>query len=717
MSTRRSRSEIKQIAIALAPHQATQTHTVPKFVVVGRNHYPSSRDVIVSACTVRSGIEVPRRAQFSPHSEHLKHLRDNPLHCQVAAPWNDRMWISSPNSSHIPLPPPTHGQLHISTDGGFGRSDFAHHPQLYDRQLPHLPFIPTSLASFPDFQEPLAMFEPLPEHQFQPSDSSTDAHRTGKPEPEFTELLARNVELMAHTMEDQIQAWRSNPQLTTVAIHARKLTALMKHCLHRLQTLYMSLLDARSTLRNCQRCWLELYALRLYMDSLATESTFGTRPGRLGEIGLPASTLGAFVDNEYDLHTLHRLGCPVWFIRPLADLADPPTIYASCITSIDAEPDIPTHVAHPSTQLPAEQRGAFILSGSLAVRAVRDAIHANAWEGGSLWDNPGSGANLDRLNGGNSSEATFISSPPVSLLPSPLPPWNQALVQLAHRMTLDDTDPKATYSVPHPSWFTAVNGDKQRRYFINWLTVRRAWLYRISTARARCLTPRMWKDFLSHGPERGPLDPAQNDLPKSIHRKPSRRAHVIRAGVRLSARQNTQKYFLQMIPNVLSIRESTSLRWFDAPLFSSDPAHDCLVRQQILAEICDIGFHLELETLDRTVAPDVPATQRQQRFSQLWESMGRDPRRGYHSPSTPALPSLGNPVWNLKVPVLEAVRQILSRWPNAPDILLRSVAEVGHQDADVKHVNQLHGELATFYVDTFTRNFRREPFIPIALSM
>ncbi|KZT39794.1 hypothetical protein SISSUDRAFT_1045113 [Sistotremastrum suecicum HHB10207 ss-3] len=553
------------------------------------------------------------------------------------------------------------------------------------------------------------MFDPLPDASFRSVESGTQGLCTGKLTPEFVDIIAQDVETMAYHVEKEIQTWRTDTHLTTVANHARKLSALMNHCLHRLQALYMSVLDARSTLGDCQRCWLELYALRLYMHLFGTDSPRNTQSPKHT---LAVSTLGAFVENERDLHTLYDLGCPVWFIRPLSDLFYPSSIYTAIITTIDLEPDTSSQVDRQSNHIRGGNRHSYILSGHLAPRDVRDAIHTNAWNRGSSSHTPASAPKVAPTRRGGS-DAKYSPSPQPSFLPTPLPLWNDALTRPAVKFTGDSSDPKATYSVPHPSWFTILNEDKQRRYFVNWLTVRKAWLHRMSTPRAKPLTPRMWKDFLSHGTERGPLDPAQNRLPKSLDKlKAVRNAKEIRSAGRLSARQQSQKYFLEMIPNVLSFQESTSLRWLGAPLFSSDPTHDCFVRRQILAEIIDIGFHSDLLHLDKILLPSLPETQRQQRFSELWQSMGRDPRRGYQSPPTSAMPSLGNPIWHLKVPVLEALRQIMCEWPNPPALLLRSISAVSESDADIKHVNQLHAEIATFYISTFTRQLRREPFIP-----
>ncbi|KZS96721.1 hypothetical protein SISNIDRAFT_482514 [Sistotremastrum niveocremeum HHB9708] len=653
--------------------------------------------------------QLPSRTEFTKlvrQSSLPRPRHSNPQYSEVAAPWTHDLWISSPNTCYIPEPPPTTGPLVIRADGRYATSDFAHYPQLYDRHLPHLPMIPTQRWHFHDFLNAKIMFDPFPIHHFSLTHTLlSHLEPTGKLESEFTSALAQNVESLADIIERENQSWRSTATLASVATHARKLTSLMLHALQRLQAVFMTTCEARRSLADCQRCWLELYALRLYMDQNAVGLN---DPSLLNRRQRNVDLLGAFVDNERDLARLYEDEVPVWYIRRMAELVKPGSVITAHVTDV-ITPQLTTLQcdSHPASAVEAHS---LVLSGSLSVRKVREAIYDRAWAQGTQ-PVPNKALRINSAPAAAKSNTAVILD--ATILPPSITQWETALVQYRQSTGTRVDSAQSAYIVPHPLWFTTINADKQRRYFVNWLTVRQPWLRGISRGELGPLSPRMWKDFLSHAPERGPLDPTKNSLPKTTSRDHTvMNAKVLRTAERLSQRLDSQRTFCALIPDVLPIKDSLNLKWFGDSLFTSNPAQDLTIRQQILAEITEVAFYYELEHLDKTILTDISPRQRNLRFDSLSTALHRTPPYSFTERPSDHLRTLGTPFWREKIAIIESLRLILSTWPNAPVGLQRSLTEVPEPDMHI--VLRVHAQIAEFYVATFVDTFGREPILPAA---
>lgn len=257
---------------------------------------------------------------------------------------------------------------------------------MYDRQLPHLAFIPTENYPFLNFVQPRLFFRTLPADEFEYAacdhyrERSPDGFTVGQPSQKFMKNLSKDVQSLSGAIDEAMDTWATESSLASVIVNARHLRSLMIHNLHRLQLLHLTVSEARRTLADCQRCWLELFALTLYMQIFAPTSLLP--PPHHSQVPEVLDTIGTFVDNERDLHTLHTAGVPVWYIRSLSELHESERFDASSIECV-----IPRHCLsqYHGTSGFADLTAihTIIRQGVLPVKAVRDVIYSESWRGPS----------------------------------------------------------------------------------------------------------------------------------------------------------------------------------------------------------------------------------------------------------------------------------------------------------------------------------------------
>ncbi|KZS86401.1 hypothetical protein SISNIDRAFT_491988 [Sistotremastrum niveocremeum HHB9708] len=608
---------------------------------------------------------------------------------------------------------------------------------LYDRHLPHIGLIPNPRYPFEIGLDPAILFRPLTSKSFQFSAITSDIPQSfslGRPHPSFLDDLKRVVQYSDRQLEDRLEKWRQTPTFAGLTQNATKLTTLMHHTLNRLEILFLSLVEAQRMVAACQRCWLEIYALKLYMEHFGTDSRAVS-----GSSSLPVSilqTIGTFVDNERDLELLYSARIPVWYIRPMSQLVGSPSVHTLRIQPLPA----PAYAGEYTTAAP---RKVVRSDGILDLRGVREAIYADSWNSSvppnrlhSSSKNPRDSKNQISTRkrkrqpiSTTTAQATpskFSDTPlppssasiPYSNIPRYLLPWDQAL---AHTKT--DTTPqdlsaqtKWLHAVPHALWFSSVNVDKQHRYFINWIAIRARWLEALADGMVSPQTSRFWKDFLSHSPDRGPLNPALNhrrrdgptDRPHTSASPVIINAKQVRTAERLASRHEAQRLFCSLLPDVPTRDEARALTWFGNPLFSADTQSNSLIRHEILAELNIIGFHHELKQLDRHLTSRVPQAERTQAFEALRNCMSAGPVFAFTSRPCSETLDLSQRDTHKVIPILEALRQIVGVWPSVPEDLTTPVTH----DSDPREVAATHAALATFYVQTFMSCFSTYPILP-----
>ncbi|KZT31889.1 hypothetical protein SISSUDRAFT_1038127 [Sistotremastrum suecicum HHB10207 ss-3] len=648
----------------------------------------------------------------------------NPLHCQLAAWWTDEFWISTPNANHIPQPPTIPNSLTVSPDGHLGQADFAKYPQHYNRELPHLAFLPTAPTEAENHDLPWVIFVTIHAEDFIFPDPTRQPSQVGQLNSMIIKDLETRVSWMSQVIEESIQHWRPERNLGPVAVHARQLKALMLHCLHRLQTLFLPFTQTSRTFVNCQRCWLELYALREYM------SLFGPDSASPSTMRLPRaplrSCIGTFVDNQRDLELLFNARVPVWYIRARQDLASPHDIRIRQIVSLSE-----SYLGIATTQNPDRDDRIDLATRSMRVPQVREAIYAEAWSGAREED-PGASMILtipdavpDRhLKRPKSSGAVENGGGPPSkkkkprtpatpldetILPPSIPAWVDALARNPTPPSSGHERSTETYILPHPSWFTTVYRDKQDRYFINWLSIRQSWLEGMDAHTVSPISSRMWKDFLSHSPERGPLNPDQNHLPHSPI--PAQDAHTQakrkRVAARLADRERSQSLFSSMIADVWTTECAATIEWYDRRLFSASAEADRCTRGLILAELSEIAFLWELEHLNGLMRAE---TDKETAIHCLRSRLGRE--SSYNSATLPRdlQASLASPTLVDKLQILEPIRQIIAGWPEAPASVKQALTDIIFDTPAV--LKQLHTTIADEYVRQFVKWMGRHPSVP-----
>ncbi|KAK0441539.1 uncharacterized protein EV420DRAFT_1214890, partial [Desarmillaria tabescens] len=136
--------------------------------------------------------------------------------------------------------------------------------------------------------------------------------------------------------------------------------------------------------------------------------------------------------------------------------------------------------------------------------------------------------------------------------------------------------------------------------------------------------------------------------------------------------------------------------------------------QVILWELSEVGFHIEMMSLDaRLHAGSEGTVQAEQSHRHVlglcflklevnlaWIVSMEDANQG-----------LGNPVWMEHAPYVCALCWVMCSWPNCPS---RLQEEQAHYDE--QQFLQMEHTATTFYIDSFFMNFGHVPILPRVLA-
>ncbi|RDX51817.1 hypothetical protein OH76DRAFT_1454733 [Lentinus brumalis] len=271
-------------------------------------------------------------------------------------------------------------------------------------------------------------------------------------------------------------------------------------------------------------------------------------------------------------------------------------------------------------------------------------------------------------------------------MPPPIPAWQLALVEVDRSQPVPPTSEIWPYWIPEPSLVIGSHClDRQRRYLINWVRARPIWLslLQLPDHPIPAVNSQGWRVYLNGVPD----DP-------SLGTTTGRRALEIK-----------QVFGAILAGEDIEPAGGGDVRWHGTQ-FSEVPEALC---PWVVWELHELAFRYELVALDRVCCPTTT-------FEQEVEAEDRIARVFPHQGlwSVTHIPTADESGLFARVPqrrvaALNALRDVVARWPGCPAALLNAKRMTIR---DVGAVVELEKIIAHFYVHTFFALAGRPPILP-----
>ena len=256
------------------------------------------------------------------------------------------------------------------------------------------------------------------------------------------------------------------------------------------------------------------------------------------------------------------------------------------------------------------------------------------------------------------------------------------------------------YWIPEPSLI--LNSQARRdQYLRNWLRARHGWLYllQVRGSAPTKVPPQWWRDFLYSSASLG----ARVDDPS---RTPEGSGLVENS--RSAKRRAMIKHVFDGVfeENEFDLDSPTPVAWFHHRIDKLTPD----ICPLIIWEMFELGFRYELLALDKCLVPtttdEIVEARREDLLSAVF------PNGGIYTLET--LPREGSgicaPLLERRIPVLEALRRVIVRWPRCPSHIQN--ADPLATNVDRHYASSIEKDIALFYVTTFFEYGGRAPLIP-----
>ncbi|THU88211.1 hypothetical protein K435DRAFT_866499 [Dendrothele bispora CBS 962.96] len=621
--------------------------------------------------------------------------------------------VTSPNTDLIYSPCFGPCTTRMRRDYHFGTDDPLYFPQPFNMTIGHLALIPApSTSSF--HNDALAWYRPKP---------SDFIPHSGMP--------CSGLGLLGPDLISRFGA-KTNALIASSAVERLHVVSTQDECLLLVACI--------------QRQYLELYArmewLDKYLPRIQTQEK--THPVNM-------DMMGAFAYSADDLQRLFQAGIPVWYIREVTYL---PSIRVD-------------RLVHPITES-ADRLLPMRHSDQYVNVADANPPHRLVWTGGwtqgdryaamaryirSLHQYPAMGVSrgstvspaiaLASSSASSSGPVMSATQPLVDMLgkgpitvksdkkkpytkppskkpklnasrnkylplehrlnPAAAPTWSMALSELCafHESRVPE---KLGYFLPQPESLISSDNEHRRAYLIStWVKLRPMFLWILAhpgeTSQVALRGPQ-WRSIL--------------DLASGLGYK---------AGTQTSKTHAEMEQLLQKLVAdrrhgvVLDLKKLPAIpAYWGGQQLSLDKEPPVQVTHQILWELYEVCFRLELMALDQELLPKSDWGLRQQELHLCWHSL----------PFAADLDSsdvgLSASSWEKRLPFVQALYSVVRAWPGPrpdeisfpfPQCVTDGSVTSGHFEQQVKTVEEA---LARFYVRTFFNTFARPPTIPHPLS-
>ncbi|KAI0349354.1 hypothetical protein OH77DRAFT_1432151 [Trametes cingulata] len=644
----------------------------------------------------------------------------------------DRIWvITTPNMSFVPLPPAGIMEVILRADYRYGIVDPIQWPQVYSPGYEYLCAI----------QQPLPAAHRLSPLWWTPSED-TDFERIqgsaikclGLLRPETIRPLGELVEEMSAVIADAVAARKD-----FVDDRLMWLETAMRHSQDRLHNFPCTFRDAAMQVREVQRYWLMSRAFVDYYSLCKRSRERAIKGG--GRPPVNAGFMGAFTMDPSVVQTLFEAGIPVWWLRQDASILE--DIVVIEIREVEQPRNIcsrfgPDHgeVLYRglvgTKHLQATARGGHTYRdisrapllvndysrGYPAAMSHRDYQRAlessdgnqpqRAYTVSNMHGPQSAGPSRNSGVAGGSSQArghpyarpnkahkirgidkfADIVHP---WMPAALDVWRDVMASIDQTAASVESNPWG-YWIPDPGLFVRTQTeDRAARYFMTWLRLRPGWLYmlRIKDAALSRISPQWWRDFL------------YGDTGRAGHKEGSRNA--------LRSRQFMHVFGQAFQREDLDLNPKAPPTWFGRRLATLDRS----LCPQIVWEICELGFRIELLALDCLLVPLHDRVVTEEHREDLIASVFPD-RAIYGVNKLPeeGCEGLCAQVPQRRAPYLEAFRSVLRRWPRCPASIHNGVPiTTAMPKESIVHRER---EMVQYYVETFYRESGRAPIVPRA---
>ncbi|KAF7796222.1 hypothetical protein EIP86_007396 [Pleurotus ostreatoroseus] len=292
-----------------------------------------------------------------------------------------------------------------------------------------------------------------------------------------------------------------------------------------------------------------------------------------------------------------------------------------------------------------------------------------------------------------------------SLMPPSLPQWQAALALVDLNRPPRGEPSVWRYWVPEARIVvTPTQTARQLRYISNWLRLRETWYYLLDSYSVDNdvivpLRPQEWREYLNLSS----ITTVQIDQGKDKQRKATKQA------ITSMFEDVFGKNIMHCaVPDTFFDRSLEALTNTDAPI---DNATLVDTIQLIAWELHEVGFRCELTELDLYLVPSgesdlVAEQERRQLIGAVFPA-----QRGLVLQQLPAAPDgLASLEARARAPYLEALRQVLCRWPFVPDVLKDSIPFPSI--SSLVMFGEREQQLLLFYCQTFFEVCGRAPTIP-----
>ena len=270
--------------------------------------------------------------------------------------------------------------------------------------------------------------------------------------------------------------------------------------------------------------------------------------------------------------------------------------------------------------------------------------------------------------------ATHFDSRPHALLAEPIAVWAAALRGVDRSQPAPFGDDTWRLWMPNPSTLVRASDATHTDMIVHWLQLRGRWcslLQQSPDLTGQTFRTWEWTDLLAVGLT--DIATTGENTSRTLHR-----------------RLELQRKFLAMTAN-----NSVDCPWSGAEIEGA-------VAKQISWEVAEMGFRLELCALDKHLCGNKASSAR------LIDAVFAN--RSLTGDSLPCMPyGLAHPSAPARKDSLEALRQIVARWPKAPTLVSQNRFTCTTSD-DIQ--TTMEQTLAKFYVQSFWENAGRAATIP-----